>query len=62
MKPNEIKPNKINNNNDLNGLRRLEIKGTFGFIKIYCRSEMAALREVNSLWAACRNDQKLKPV
>jgi len=34
MKPNEINPNKINNNNDLNGLRRLEIKGTLVFIKI----------------------------
>jgi hypothetical protein len=40
MKPNEINPNKINKRMDLNGLRRVEIKGTFVFIKIFSQSDI----------------------
>lgn len=40
MKAKEINPNRINKSKDLNGLRRLEIKGTFVFIKICSRSDI----------------------
>jgi hypothetical protein len=33
MKANEINPNRINKSKDLNGLRRLETKGTFWLIR-----------------------------